>query len=295
MPKGPLLNKPRIPFLPDDEVAIPAAVALSAAACGLARPGVAASAPRREGLLRQARGIVIASRGACATVRGVSLALTAEEAEVALACAGDEPRPNTPAMGTNGAEILPCDPLRQSDLERVFARAIASWGRIDYLVHCSGPTETSLPSGRYVDMEAHLFRSVMDEAVHAFAAITQHAARIMAPGGSLLSLSVPITGTSTPPHRVFEVMRAAQAASVRSLAEELGPQGIRVNAIAAGPVGTAAGGRHHRAPLRRNVTPDEIGKAAVYLLSDLASGTTGETLHVDAGHHAIGLRGVPPP
>jgi enoyl-[acyl-carrier protein] reductase I len=298
------VNNPHFPFFPGDTLATPAAGAVLATASASARPTVIRATPARKGLLSLSRGVVIAGPGACGMVQGVVTALRRQGAEIAVACDGFDAQASAADPG-----ILPlpgCDPRTRPQLDRIFGHLRDLWGGIDFLVHCAGPADARSARGRYVDMDAQAFRSVMEGCVHAFAALALRAAPLMAPGSSLLSLSGPATVGTAPPHSAFEVTRAAQAASVRCLAEELGQQGIRVNAIAAGPVnacGTQAstGGQpipgrgQHRAPLRRDVTPEEIGKAAVYLLSDLASGTTGETLHVDAGHHAIGLRGVPPP
>jgi enoyl-[acyl-carrier protein] reductase I len=294
------VNNPRFPLSPGDLLATPAGGAVLSQASASARAASIGAAPVRAGLLAGARGVVISGAGAFGMVGGVVAALTRQGAQVALGCEAFDDQ----AVSTGpGILRLPVGDGRGSwDLGPVFAHIGDLWGGIDFLVHCAGPLDERAGWGRYVDMDARAFRAVMEGCVHAFAAITRQAAPLMAPGGSLLSLNCPAMDTAAPRHSAFEVTRAAQAASVRCLAEELGQQGLRVNAIAAGPLGSAAPVARarqplaaHRAPLRRDVTADEIGKAAVYLLSDLASGTTGETLHVDAGHHAIGLRGVPPP
>ncbi|MGP9790858.1 SDR family oxidoreductase [Roseinatronobacter sp. NSM] len=236
------------------------------------------------GLLSGARGVIFVDREAAGTLQGILTPLVSQGAAYVFV------ERRTPAPKLDDILSCLCD----------------EWGQIDFLVHCAMPLHTRPKDDPYFKTDLAVFQSAIACYVHGFVAIARRAACVMAPGGSLLSLNGPIIGMTCPGNGLFEVILAAQAASVRCLAEDLGPKGIRVNAITAGricpgPLKTIAS-RHslpfsgrHRAPLRRDVTPEEIGKSAAYLLSGLSSGTTGETLHVDAGHHVIGLRGVEPP
>ncbi|MCC6001873.1 MAG: SDR family oxidoreductase [Pararhodobacter sp.] len=211
-----------------------------------------------------------------------------------------------PPISAQGATFALVDrQIRAPQLDKVLARLCDDWGQLDFLIHCAMPAGTGLQGGPYVDTDVAAFQAAMACCVHRFAEIAGHARHVMGPGGSLLSLNWPSTDRPRQDQGLFDVVCAAQAASVRCLAQDLGTKGLRVNAIAGGPLRNTAPDRggsrlalpiagRHRAPLRRDVTPEEIGKAAVYLLSALSSGTTGVTLHVDAGHHVIGLRSIAP-
>lgn len=246
-------------------------------------PVAITSGGSQPGLLSQARGVVLTEPGVVGTLVGVLAPLSAQ-----------------------GATLAAVDSqTREPELDTMLARLRDGWGRVDFLIHCATPTDTGQRVHPYIDADAAAFQAAMTCGVHRFAAIARRARNVMVPGGRVLSVSWPWASPTGQGHALSEVVRAAQTASVRCLAEDLGPMGIRVNAIAAGPIRPWAyeprGSRQtlplsgrHRAPLRRDVTPEEIGKAAVYLLSSLSSGTTGITLQVDAGHHVIGLRGTEP-
>jgi enoyl-[acyl-carrier protein] reductase I len=182
----------------------------------------------------------------------------------------------------------------------------AKWGKIDFLVHAIGFSDKNELRGRYVDTSRQNFLMTMDISVYSFTAVCQRAAAMMNEGGSLLTLTYYGAEKVMPHYNVMGVAKAGLEASVKYLAEDLGKDGIRVNAISAGPIKTlAASGigdfryimrwNELNSPLRRNVTQDEVGKAALYLLSDLGSGTTGENLHVDAGYHVVGMKAVDAP
>lgn len=237
-----------------------------------------------SGLLSQACGVVFTDFGAVGALAGVLGPISAHGGTFAVIDRQTE----------------------EAELDTLLARLRDGWERVDFLIHCAMPTETGLRDQPYIDTDTAAFQAAMACGVHRFAAIARSARHVLAPGASVLSVSWPRAGQTGQGQALSEVVRAAQAASVRCLAEDLGPAGIRINAIAAGPIRCRAseprGSRQtlplagrHRAPLRRDVTPEEIGKAAVYLLSSLSSGATGVTLHVDAGHHVIGLRGIEPP
>ena len=180
------------------------------------------------------------------------------------------------------------------------------WGKLDFVVHAIGFSDKNELRGRYVDTSPGNFRMTMDISVYSFTAVCRRAAAMMPDGGSLLTLTYYGAERVMPHYNVMGVAKAALEASVRYIAEDLGKDGIRVNAISAGPIKTlAASGigdfryilkwNELNSPLRRNVDQTEVGKSALYLLSDLGSGVTGETHHVDAGYHIVGMKAVHAP
>lgn len=203
-------------------------------------------------------------------------------------------------------QLFDCDASDADSLDAMFADIEKVWGKIDFVVHAIGFSDKGELRGRYVDTSAENFRMTMDISVYTFTAVAQRAEKIMNPGGSMLTLTYYGAEQVMPHYNVMGVAKAALEASVKYLAEDLGKDGIRVNAISAGPIKTlAASGigdfryimkwNELNSPLRRNVTQEEVGKAALYLLSDLGSGTTGENLHVDAGYHVVGMKAVDAP
>ncbi len=202
--------------------------------------------------------------------------------------------------------LLECDVSDPASLDAVFAEIERSWGRLDFVVHAIAYSDKAELRGRYVDTTLENFRTSMEVSVFSFTAICQRAAALMTEGGSCLTLTYYGAEKVMPHYNMMGVAKAALEASVRYLAEDLGKDGVRVNAISAGPIKTlAASGigdfryimkwNELNSPLRRNVSQEEVGKAALYLLSDLGSGTTGEILHVDAGYHVVGMKAVDAP
>jgi enoyl-[acyl-carrier protein] reductase I len=188
-----------------------------------------------------------------------------------------------------------------ANLDAAFARLAERWPKIDFIVHAIGFTNKEALRGKYFDVTLDDFLMTMNVSVYSFTAVAQRAAPMMAAGGSLLTLSYYGAEKVIPHYNVMGVAKSALETSVKYLANDLGPDGIRVNAISAGPIKTlAASGigdfrlilkwNELNAPLRRNVTIEDVGGAALYLLSDLAAGVTGETHHVDAGYHTIGMK-----
>jgi enoyl-[acyl-carrier protein] reductase I len=191
-------------------------------------------------------------------------------------------------------------------MDNLFSELENKWGKIDFIVHAIGFSDKNELRGRYVDTSAENFRMTMDISVYSFTAVAQRAEKIMNEGGSMLTLTYYGAEQVMPHYNVMGVAKAALEASVKYLAEDLGKDGIRVNAISAGPVKTlAASGigdfryilkwNELNSPLRRNINIDDVGKSAMYLLSDLSSGVTGENLHVDAGYHVVGMKAVDAP
>ena len=202
--------------------------------------------------------------------------------------------------------VLPCDVNDEDSIDALFAAIKERWGEIDFVVHAIGFSDKNELRGRYVDTTRGNFTMTMDISVYSFTAVMQRAEKLMKEGGSALTLTYYGAEQVMPHYNVMGVAKAALEASVKYLAEDLGKDGIRVNAISAGPIKTlAASGigdfryimkwNEYNSPLRRNVTTDDVGKSALYLLSDLGSGVTGENLHVDAGYHVVGMKAVDAP
>jgi enoyl-[acyl-carrier protein] reductase I len=201
-------------------------------------------------------------------------------------------------LGVDFVEM--CDVAKEEDIDAVYEKAAARFGKIDILVHAVAFAKQEDLTGRFVNTSRDGFAMAMDISVYSLVALSRRAAPLMADGGSILTMSYYGAEKAVPHYNVMGVAKAALEASVRYLAADLGPDGIRVNAISAGPIKTlAAAGipgfrkmlRYvgERTPLRRNVDQAEVGKTALYLCSDLASGVTGEVVYVDAGYNILGM------
>lgn len=197
-------------------------------------------------------------------------------------------------------QVMPCDADQAEDLDRVFDSLSQAWGRLDFVVHAIAHSDKEELKGRYIDTSRANFARTLSVSCYSFTAIAQRAAPLMTAGGSLLTLSYLGAQRVTPSYNVMGVAKAALEASVRYLATDLGPQDVRVNAISAGPMRTLAGSAvsdarfvygwsRDNAPLRRSVDLDEVGGAALYLLSDLSRGVTGEIMNVDCGYNVVGI------
>ena len=196
--------------------------------------------------------------------------------------------------------VEPCDVTSSQSMDALFARVEKDWGKIDFLVHAIAFSDKDQLKGRYVDTTAENFAMTMNISCYSFTALAQRAARLMTDGGSMVTLTYYGAEKVIPHYNVMGVAKAALEASVRYLAADLGNQNIRVNAISAGPIRTlAASGigdfryimkwNEYNAPLKRNVTIEDVGGSALYLLSDLGAGVSGEVHHVDAGYHTVGM------
>ena len=202
--------------------------------------------------------------------------------------------------------VLPADVSDPASLDALFAALREQWGRLDFLVHAIAHSDREELKGKYVDTSADNFRRTMMISCYSFTDLCRRAAPLMTEGGSMLTLTYQGAERVMPHYNVMGVAKAALEASVRYLAVDLGGQGVRVNAISAGPVRTlAASGigdfryilkwNEYNSPLKRNTTLEDVGGAAVYLLSELGAGTTGEILHVDSGYHVVGMKAVDAP
>jgi enoyl-[acyl-carrier protein] reductase I len=260
------------------------------------------------GLMQGKRGLIMGLANDKSIAWGIAQAVAAQGAELAFSYQGEQlkKRVEPLAESLGSPKLFECDVASDDSIEALFAALKAEWGQLDFLVHAIGFADKNELRGRYVDTSRAGFALAMDISVYSFTAVCQRAAAMMGQGGSLLTLTYYGAEKVMPHYNVMGVAKAGLEASVKYLAEDLGRDGIRVNAISAGPIKTlAASGigdfryimkwNELNSPLRRNVTQEEVGKAALYLLSDLGSGTTGENLHVDAGYHAIGMKAIDAP
>ena len=233
---------------------------------------------------------------------GIAKALSDHGAEVAFTYQGEAlERRVKPLADSIGCDVvLRCDVTDEESLDAVFETLRERWGKLDFVVHAIAFSDKEQLKGRYIDTTADNFTSTMLISCYSFTAVCQKAQAMMSEGGSLLTLTYFGAERVMPHYNVMGVAKAALEASVRYLADDLGRQGIRVNAMSAGPMKTlAASGigdfryilkwNQYNSPLRRNITLDDVGGAGVYLLSDLSSGVTGEVHHVDSGYHVVGM------
>jgi enoyl-[acyl-carrier protein] reductase I len=232
----------------------------------------------------------------------ISEALHAEGAELAFTFAGEilEKRVRPLAEGIGAKIILPCDVTKDDEIEKVFATLKQEWGGLDIMIHAIAFARKEDLANPYVQTSRHGFHLAMDVSAYSMVALARPAAALMeGRRGSMLTLTYMGSERVIPNYNVMGVAKAALEASVRYLAHDLGPKGIRVNAISAGPIRTLAASGiadfkemlHHvsaRAPLKRNIDAEEVGKTALFLCSDWGSAVTGEVLHVDAGYSIMG-------
>lgn len=255
-----------------------------------------------SGLMAGKRGLIMGVANDHSIAWGVAQALARQGAALAFTYQGEsfERRVRPLADSVGGRLVLPCDVEDDASLDSVFAALASEWGHIDFLVHAIAYSDKEELKGRYLDTTRANFLRTMNISCYSFTDIARRAAAIMPQGGSLVTLTYEGAVRVMPNYNVMGVAKAALESSVRYLAAELGGQAVRVNAISAGPMRTLAGSaignaryvyRYARdaAPLRRNVTLEDIGGAGLYLLSNLSSGVTGEIHYVDAGANAIGI------
>ena len=259
-------------------------------------------------LMTGKRGLIMGLANDKSIAWGIAKACADAGAELAFSYQGDALKKRViPLAEQLGSDIvLPCDVSDETSMDELFAALQEKWGKLDFVVHAIGFSDKNELRGRYVDTSRDNFQMTMDISVYSFTAIAKRAEKMMSEGGSMLTLTYYGAEQVMPHYNVMGVAKAALEASVKYLAEDLGKDGIRVNAISAGPIKTlAASGigdfryimkwNEYNSPLRRNVTTDDVGKSALYLLSDLSSGVTGENLHVDAGYHVVGMKAVDAP
>ena len=253
-------------------------------------------------LMKGKRGLVMGIANDHSIAWGIAKALAAQGAEMAFTFQGEALGKRVkPLAQTLGVDlVLPCDVENIESVDSIFATLKEKWGGLDFLVHAIAFSNKDQLKGRYLDTTPDNFQLTMNISCYSFTAVAQRAVPLMKEGGSLLTLTYYGAERVMPHYNVMGVAKAALEASVRYLAADLGDRKIRVNAISAGPIKTlAASGigdfnyilkwNELNAPLKRNVSTEEVGNAGLYLLSDLGSGVTGEVMHVDAGYHVVGM------
>lgn len=256
-----------------------------------------------SGLMQGKRGLIMGLANDRSLAWGIAQKLHEHGAELAFSYQGEvmekRVRPLAESLGSDF--LIDCDVADMAALDSAFAKLAARWPTIDFVVHAIGFSDKNELRGRYYDTTLDNFLMTMNISAYSLVAVTRRAKDMMPDGGSILTLSYYGAEKVVPHYNVMGVAKAALETSVKYLANDLGPQNVRVNAISAGPIRTlAASGigdfryilkwNELNSPLRRNVTIEDVGGSAVYFLSDLSSGVTGEVHHVDAGYHVVGMK-----
>ncbi len=256
-----------------------------------------------DGLMAGKRGLIMGVANNRSIAWGIAKALHSQGAEIAFSYQGEALKKRVePLAAEVGSDFLvECDVSDDAAMDETFRRIKERWGKLDFLVHAIGFSNKEELDGRYIDTSAANFQLTMNISVYSFTAVAKRAEPLMSPGGTLLTLTYYGAQKYVPNYNVMGVAKAALEASVRYLAVDMGRNGIRVNAISAGAIKTlAASGisglrdmlhwQESNSALRRNVDIDDVGKAGLYLLSDLSSGVTGEIQFVDAGFNVVGMK-----
>jgi enoyl-[acyl-carrier protein] reductase I len=256
-----------------------------------------------SGLMRGKRGLIFGVANDRSLAWGIARACHTQGAELALTYQGDALKKRVEPLAKEiGAHVFGhCDVTEPASIDAVFAKVQKNWGALDFVVHAIAFSDKNELDGRYVDTSAANFSKTLLITCYSFTAVAQRAEKLMPNGGALLTLSYYGAEKWIPNYNVMGIAKAALETSVRYLAADLGAKKIRVNAISAGAIKTFAalgvggfrymlGWTEQNAPLRRNVTAEEVGDAAVYLLSDMSRGVTAEIMHVDAGYNVVGMK-----
>lgn len=255
-----------------------------------------------DGLMKGKRGLIMGVANDHSIAWGIAKKLASQGAELAFTYQGEAfgRRVKPLAEEAGSSLVLPCDVEDEASLDAVFAALKDAWGTLDFIVHAIGFSDRNELKGLYADTSRENFIRTMVISCYSFTDVARRAAAMMNDGGQMLTLTYAGSTRVMPNYNVMGVAKAGLEASVRYLASDYGPRGIRVNAISAGPVRTLAGAgisdarymfayQQRNAPLRRTVTIDEIGGSALYLLSDLSSGVTGEIHYVDSGYSTVSM------
>jgi enoyl-[acyl-carrier protein] reductase I len=256
-----------------------------------------------SGLMQGKRGLVMGVANDKSIAWGIAKSLAAAGAQLAFTYQGEvfKKRVIPLVESLNPAAVIDCDVSQQGSIDAAFAELKSKWPTIDFLVHAIAFSDREELKGRYVDTSPENFAMTMNISCYSFTAVANRAEKMMPDGGSLVTLTYYGAEKVMPHYNVMGVAKAALEASVRYMAEDLGKRAIRVNAISAGPIRTlAASGigdfrymlrwNEYNAPLRRAVSTEEVGSAALFLLSDLGKAVTGECMHVDCGYHIVGMK-----
>ena len=261
-----------------------------------------------RGLMDGKCGLVLGVANNRSIAWGIAKALSDAGAKLALTYQGDALKKRVEPLASEIDAIVVghCDVTDESTIDSVFSELKNKWGTIDFLVHAIAFSDKDELTGRYVDTSAENFSQTLNISCYSLTSVVQRAEKLMPDGGSILTLTYYGAEKVMPHYNVMGVAKAALEASVRYLAADLGKQNIRVNAISAGPIKTlAASGvgdfryilkwNEYNSPMRQTVSIDDVGKSALYLLSELGSGVTGEIHHVDSGYHVVGMKAVDAP
>jgi enoyl-[acyl-carrier protein] reductase I len=259
-------------------------------------------------LLKGKKGLIMGLANDKSIAWGIAAACAAQGADLAITYQGEimKKRAEPLAASLGASLLLSCDVLDDESLSTLFKEIETKWGKLNFMVHAIAFSDKNELKGRYCDTSLDNFLNTMNVSCYSFTKLAKMAAPLMTEGGSMLTLSYYGAEKYMPHYNVMGVAKAALEASVKYLANDLGKGNIRVNAISAGPIKTlAASGigdfryilkwNEHNAPLRRNTTIWDVGKASIGLLSELGSGITGENLHVDSGYHTVGMKQVDAP
>jgi enoyl-[acyl-carrier protein] reductase I len=255
------------------------------------------------GVMAGKRGLIMGVANDRSIAWGIAQSLSTHGAELAFTYQGEAFKKRVIPLvePLRPAALIDCDVTQPASLDAAFAELGSIWGSLDFVVHAIAFSDKEQLKGRYIDTTVDNFAMTMNVSCYSFTAVAQRAEKLMPAGGSLVTLTYYGAEKVMPHYNVMGVAKAALEASVRYLAEDLGRKNIRVNAVSAGPIKTlAASGigdfryilkwNELNSPLRRTVTTTEVGDTALFLLSDLARGITGEILHVDAGYHIVGMK-----
>ncbi|GLQ06548.1 enoyl-ACP reductase FabI [Sneathiella chinensis] len=256
-----------------------------------------------KGLMAGKKGLIMGVANGHSIAWGIAKALHEHGAEIAFTYQGEalgkRVKPLAESVGSD--TVLECDVTDEASIDAVFGALEEKWGKIDFLVHAIAYSDKNQLRGNFTDTTRDNFLMSMDISCYSLIAVSKRAAPLMSDGGSIVTLTYYGAERVIPHYNVMGVAKAALEASVRYLAVELGRKNIRVNAISAGPIKTlAASGigdfryilkwNEYNSPLKRNVTIEDVGGSALYLLSDIGAGVSGETHHVDAGYHVVGMK-----
>ena len=260
------------------------------------------------GVMAGKKGLIMGVANERSIAWGIAKKVAEQGADLAFTFQGDALQKRvTPLAASLGSSlVLPCDVTDEASVDAVFSELQSRWGKLDFVLHAIAYSDKEELKGQYVDTTRDNFERTMDISVYSFTEITRKATAMMNDGGSLLTLTYYGAERVMPHYNVMGVAKAALEASVRYLAVDLGGRNIRVNGLSAGPMKTlAASGigdfryilkwNEYNSPLKRNVTLDDVGGAGLNLLTDLSSGVTGETHHVDCGYHVVGMKAVDAP
>lgn len=255
------------------------------------------------GVMAGKRGLIMGVANNRSIAWGIAKAARQHGAELAFTYQGDALRKRVEPLAKelDAAVVGHCDVTDPATMDAVFAEVEKLWGSLDFVVHCIAFSDKDELTGRYVDTSEANFNRSLNISCYSFTAVAQRAEKLMTNGGSMVTLTYYGAEKWMPHYNVMGVAKAALEASVRYLAADLGEKNIRVNAISAGPIKTLAGSaigdfryilkwNAYNAPLRRNTTIEEVGESAVFLLSDMGRGVTGEVIHVDSGYHVVGMK-----